>query len=125
VASLQARNPLRSAHPLIVVNKILSLTAFMVLLGAGWIAVCYLKNEINHYVYGPPHETPSRSAALHVGEAAVTPKTSAVPLVYSCVGDKENYHTLAHMPDRCERKALSEQAALQRGLKPCQLCLSR
>ncbi len=125
MASLQARNPLRSAHPLIVINKILSLTAFIVLLGAGWVAVCYLKTEINSYMYGPAQAAPYRPGVVQVSEAASAHKPSTVPLVYSCTGDQEHYHTLAHMPDRCERTALSEQAALQRGLKPCQVCHSR
>lgn len=125
MASLQARNPLRSAHPLIVINKILSLTAFIILLGAGWVAVCYLKTEIIGYMYGPPQEAHQRPGVMQVGESAAMPKTPAAPLVYSCTGDAEHYHSLAHMPDRCERTALSEQAALQRGLKPCQVCHPR
>ena len=46
MASLQARSSLRSAHPLLFINKLISLTAFIILLGAGWVAVSYLKNEV-------------------------------------------------------------------------------
>ena len=63
MASLQARSSLRSAHPLIVVNKLISLTAFIVLLAAGWVAVNYLKNEVLMRWRSPGESTASASAA--------------------------------------------------------------
>ena len=45
MASLQARSPLRSAHPLFFINKLVSLTAFIVLLCVGWVVVSFLKSD--------------------------------------------------------------------------------
>jgi len=127
VASLQARSPLRSAHPLFSINKILSLTAFLLLLSVGWIALCYLKNELTSRTQGATETAlTSKSAAVRAGDAGpVRPKQSAVPvrLVYACAEDKEHYHTASHLAQGCERMALSEDAALQRGLKHCRICI--
>ncbi|HXG64142.1 MAG TPA: hypothetical protein VNO70_03485 [Blastocatellia bacterium] len=70
----------------------------------------------------------SASTAARTNEAAtpeVKPLTAPVRLVYSCAGDNRHYHTAGHLPARGERSALSEEAALQRGLKPCPLCISK
>ena len=47
---------------------------------------------------------------------------SPARLVYSCAADKDYYHASSHLPARCERTALSEEAAGQRGLKRCATC---
>ena len=129
MASLQARSSLRSAHPLIVVNKLISLTAFILLLAAGWVAVNYLKNEVLTR-WRSPVETASpsvnsSSAAVQSGEATTDAKPARVPvrLVYSCVDDKQFYHNSTHLPAKCDRTAMSEEAARSRGLKRCHLCL--
>ncbi len=49
--------------------------------------------------------------------------SAPVRLVYSCTGDNEFYHASTHLPSRCQRSALSEEAALRRGLKPCRKCM--
>lgn len=128
MASLQARSSLRSAHPLFYLNKLVTLTAFIILLGAGWIAVSYLKNEIvtrnraatESKVPGLLNTTTVRT------DAAAVPETRrlALPvrLVYSCSADKEHYHLASHLPERSDRIALSEEAALRRGLKRCPVC---
>jgi hypothetical protein len=128
VASLQARSPLRSAHPLFFINKLVSLTAFLFLLGAGWVAVCYLKTEMVTRWGGPTENAtlPSKkSPAIVEGANPLEVKQLSAPvrLVYSCAGDNQNYHVATHLPARCERSALSEGAALQRGLKRCHVCL--
>ena len=128
MASLQARSSLRSAHPLIVVNKLISLTAFIVLLAAGWVAVNYLKNEVLTR-WRSPVETASpaasSSAAVQSSEATTDARASRLPvrMVYSCVGDKQFYHNPTHLPTKCDRTAMSEEAARSRGLKRCHLCL--
>jgi hypothetical protein len=128
VASLQARSPLRSAHPLFFINKLISLAAFLLLLGAGWVALCYLKTEVVTRWNGASETASSSSKNLPVRvEAASAPQvkqlSAPVRLVYSCAGDADNYHVATHLPARCERTALSEEAALQRGLKRCRICM--
>ena len=127
MASLQARSPLRSAHPLLFVNKFLSLAAFTVLLAIGWVALSYLKSDIiNRWRSSPPQNASvSKAAAVPVKDAnspEVKQLTAPVRLVYSCATDGEFYHGTGHFPSRCERTALSEEAAIQRGLKRCKVC---
>jgi hypothetical protein len=126
VASLQARSPLRSAHPLLFVNKFASLAAFAVLLAIGWVALNYLKSDIldRSRNSAPQTATVSQAAAVPVADAnssAAQQQTAPSRLVYSCGSDKEFYHGSTHLK-RCERTALSEQTAIQRGLKPCKIC---
>ena len=128
MASLQARSPLRSAHPLFFINKLVSLTAFLFLLGAGWVAVCYLKTEMVSRWSGSTESStlPSKKSPARVegnNSPEVKQLSAPVRLVYSCAGDNEYYHVATHLPARCERSALSEEAALQRGLKRCHVCL--
>jgi hypothetical protein len=127
VASLQARSPLRSAHPLFFINKVVSFAAFIVLLAVGWVALNYLKSEaFDRWRNGSPDTvSASRSALVPVGETSspeVKALKSPVRLVYSCASDKEFYHASTHLPARCERTAVSEEAAIQRGLKRCLTC---
>jgi hypothetical protein len=128
VASLQARSPLRSAHPLFFINKLISLAAFVFLLGAGWVALCDLKTEMVTRWKGATESAPASSKNLPVRvEEAASPQvkqlSAPVRLVYSCAGDNQYYHVATHLPGRCERAALSEEAALQRGLKHCRICM--
>jgi hypothetical protein len=127
VASLQARSPLRSAHPLFFFNKLVSLTAFTVLLGVGWLVVSFLKSESFDRLRTGSTESvsASRSAAVPVRDSG-SPEAkllmTPVRLVYSCADDKDYYHASTHLPARCERTALSEEAAGQRGMKRCKVC---
>ena len=127
MASLQARSQLRSAHPLFVFNKLVSLTAFTLLLGAGWLVVSFLKSDsFDRWRTGSSDSVSvSKSATLPVrdtGSAEAKPVMTPVRLVYSCADDKDYYHASTHLPARCERTALSEQAAGKRGMKRCQVC---
>jgi ABC-type nickel/cobalt efflux system permease component RcnA len=129
VASLQARSPLRSAHPLVVLNKLISLIAFIVLLGAGWVVLSYLRTEMSN------RSNPSANDQAATTQAAVAAQPSSkdsaevkrlatpVKLVYSCSNDREHYHISTHLPSNSERSALSEEAAVRRGLKPCPICM--
>jgi hypothetical protein len=56
------------------------------------------------------------------GSADANALISPARLVYSCADDKDYYHASSHLPARCERTALSEEAAGQRGLKRCTIC---
>lgn len=127
MASLQARSPLRSAHPLLFVNKFLSFAAFTVILTIGWVALSYLKSDVIDRWRGsaPQNTTVSQAAVAPVKETnspEVKQLTTPVRLVYSCASDREFYHGLSHSPGQCERTALSEEAAVQRGLKRCKVC---
>lgn len=118
MASLQARSPLRSAHPLFVVNKLVSLTAFIVLLCVGWVVVSFLKSDsFDRWRRG------SSDSVSASGAAEAKPLIAPARLVYSCADDRDYFHASTHLPARCERTALSEEAAGQRGLKRCQICL--
>jgi hypothetical protein len=127
VASLQARSPLRSAHPLFFGNKLVSLAAFTVLLCVGWVVLSYLKSDLLYRWRSGSSETvsASKSAVVPLKEVSapeVKELTTPVRLVYSCVTDKDYYHASTHLPVRCERTALSEEAAIGRGLKRCKTC---
>jgi len=94
----------------------------MFLLAAGWVAVNYLKNEVLtrwHNEAAPP----AGNAAAQTSDAAVEAKTLRPPvrMVYSCAGDQQFYHNSTHL--KCDRTAMSEEAALTRGLKRCRACL--
>ena len=127
MASLQARSPLRSAHPLFFLNKVVSLTAFLFLLCVGWVVVSFLKSDtFDRWRSGSPDAaSASKSATVRVadpGSPDAKALTSPARLVYSCADDKDYYHASSHLPARCERTALSEEAAGQRGLKRCAIC---
>ncbi|HJQ71101.1 MAG TPA: hypothetical protein VKA70_19150 [Blastocatellia bacterium] len=132
MASLQARSSLRSAHPLFLINKLISLAAFIVLLGAGWIAVCYLKNEFaNRRSAGAEQQSTVASVSANdtVSRAGQTESLEVkrlakpVKLVYACSSDRVYYHASSHLPARCDRSAMSEDAAFERGLKACTVCM--
>ena len=133
MASLQARSPLRSAHLLLFLNKLVSLIALIVLLAAGWMAASYLRAELaNRQNVAPDNSALSKSskpvipAIVEQSEpnaAARKSITAPLRLVYWCGGDAEYYHTQAHLPKNCLRTALSKEAAVQRGLKRCPVCL--
>ena len=126
MASLHARSPLRSAHLLLFLNKLVSLTALLVLLAAGWMAFSYLRAEMAGQRHGPPAATePSsspRPASLEKSEGGAE-SNPPLRLVYWCGGEAEFYHTQAHLPSNCGRTGLSEEAAARRGLRRCRACL--
>jgi hypothetical protein len=102
------------------------------LLGAGWIAVCYLKNEFANRRPGNAEQqsaivsVSANETATRVGQSdSVEVKRLAKPvkLVYACSSDRVFYHASSHLPARCDRSALSEDAAFERGLKACSVCL--
>jgi hypothetical protein len=127
VASLHARSSLRSAHLLLFLNKLVSLTALMALLAAGWMTVSYLRAELADQRHGGPANnalpTSSKPASLEKSEATGAELKPPLKLVYSCGGEAEYYHTQAHLPSNCGRTGLSEEAAARRGLKRCLVCL--
>jgi hypothetical protein len=107
------------------------LIVFVFLLAAGWVGLSYLKSDrASRSTAGAQLEKPAPASTMAVtaigiqkASADATPLAVPVHLVYSCKADKDHYHTSAHLPSKCERSALSEQSALQRGLKPCPVCL--
>ena len=124
MASLQARSPLRSAQPLMFFNKLVSVTAFGILLIGGCLLLCYLKfGPANHWQTGTKDSMNGSNLSV---VPAQTDKSSeaAAPrrLVYSCSQDNQYFHSSSHLPRDCRRTALTEDSALQRGLKPCSIC---
>jgi len=127
VASLEVRSPLRSAHPLFFVSKLVSLIALIVLIVVGWVVVSFLKSDTFDRWRSGSSDTGSvsKSAMPPVHESGlpgVRPIIAQVRLVYSCAADKDYYHASTHLPPRCERTAISEDAAGKRGLKRCRVC---
>jgi hypothetical protein len=133
MASLHARSSLRSTPLLLLVNKLASLSLFLVLLAAGWMAVSYLRAErsarwINSLDTQKgavaPTTTPTIVRLASADQGDVRPQAVQVKLMYSCPSDRDFYHASAqHLPSRCERTALTEDAAVQRGLKACPKCV--
>jgi len=96
------------------------------MLGVGWVAVSYLKtNALDRWRSGSPENVSvTKAATIPVKEPSTETKSlsPSLRLVYSCAADKEFYHVSTHLPARCERTAVSEEAAIQRGLKRCRTC---
>ena len=103
MASLQARSPLRSAHPLFFFNKVVSLTAFLFLLCIGWVVVSFLKSDtFDRWRSGSPETvSASKSPMVRVadpGSSDAKALNSPARLVYSCAADKDYYHASSHLP---------------------------
>lgn len=97
----------------------------MFLLAAGWVAVNYLKNEVLTR-WRSETAPPAANAAAVSGDAAAADTKAArkpVRMVYSCAGEPQFYHSSTHLSGKCDRTAMSEDAALTRGLKRCHICL--
>jgi hypothetical protein len=118
LASLRAKGRL---HPTKseVVNKVLSLSAFLVLMIGGWLTLCYIKSNLERRspILTRPVEAAMASVAVHP-----QPETR-VHLVYAAPADQRYYHRPNHVPGAGERTALSEDAALRLGLRPCPICM--
>jgi hypothetical protein len=127
MAGVQARSQLRSAHPLLLLmNKFISLALFLALLGAGWIGLNFLRAGFQKSsLEAAPGSTPAApTAPVAQNQAVRDGKSSADRLVYFCATDSGYYHTSTHL-ERCKRTALSEEAAVNRGLKRCPTCFRR
>jgi hypothetical protein len=131
LASLQARSALRSTHPLLIFYKLISVVASVLLLAAGWLTLCFLKAELAKRDSGRQSGAAGAAQAgavpsIRVSEAqpARTKRLSRpVKLVYSCADDQGFFHTSKHLPAQCDRSAMSEEAAIERNLKPCGVCI--
>jgi hypothetical protein len=92
------------------------------------MALSYLKTEMpnrrsDSASAAAPAETTDK--AVRLDRAPEVKKLSTpVKLVYSCDKDRAYYHTSNHI-QRCERVAMSEEAALKRDLKPCPVCMAQ
>jgi len=124
MAILQARSPLRSAHPLLLItNKLVSIALFIALLCAGWVGLSYLRNQLQSRRHQPVSAPAAAASAVpDVSADATQEKHAAAPmLVYFCQSDAGYYHASTHL-ERCKRTALSLDAAIARGLKRCPTC---
>jgi hypothetical protein len=104
------------------------------LLFASWVGVCYVKKERDNrqrvvksmqISSSSPSSTNRNFTKVNtaVSDEDAQQKIDA-KLVYFCPSDKEQYHTLKHLSSHCARIALSETAAMERGLKRCPSCFS-
>ena len=132
--SLQARASMQRFHPLLFLSKLVSFSMFGFLLFAGWVGVCYVKKERDsrHNVVKSVQLSSSSPSSTNLNFTKVNTVASdettrqkiETKLVYSCSSDKEYYHTSKHLSSHCTRIALSETAAMERGLKRCLSCFS-
>ncbi|MBI3651934.1 MAG: hypothetical protein HY231_13015 [Acidobacteria bacterium] len=133
--SLQARTPMHGFRPLLLVSRALSFSLITFLLCAGWVGVCYLKssrdnrsNVSNFKSTANASATTPNPVSMNVNQLAAAPAEAEKPeakLVFFCSADKEQYHLAKHLTAHCARTALSESAAVERGLKPCPLCFPK
>ena len=121
MASLRARSRLHPG-PIEIINKVLSLSAFLVLMAAGWLALCYIKLGIESRSVSSPPASEAAAAQLPIQEKPAV--QAPVKLVYSGAEDKVYYHNPNHiLPSNDERPARSEEAARHLGLRPCPICI--
>ena len=126
MASLQA--PASARESGIALNRLFSLLTFLVIFSTGWIALSYVKSELDggersFNQTGVEELTRGSIQSEKVISAAEAKPES--PLVYSTAGDSTHFHTATHLPSKLERTALTEETARARGLKPCPVCMTR
>ena len=117
MATLGAQNHVRSSF-LEFVNTAVSVVLLCLLLGAGWIALSYLKSGLHGHFQKTRAEAAVQDASVAPLEAPAAPV-----LVYELSGDNSYYHTSGHLASITGRSAISEDAAKKRGLKPCPICM--
>jgi len=121
LASLRAESSPRS-RVLEFTHRAMSLVLFGLLMGTGWVGLSYLKSE----VHGGPPKGADRVTRNTPAPATPIEINTAVPsLVYAVPGDAAYYHTSGHLSSLRRRNAMSEDAALKKGLKPCPICMRR
>ena len=123
------KTPLKRSTPFLLFSRFLSIVVFTAILCAGWAVLSYVKNGVapkktplipsaNQSAPTSNITTPVKANALAVS-AEPKPSSKQPRLVYSSSTDKEYYHALKHLSNQLTRIALSEDAAKERGLKPC------
>lgn len=127
--SVNFKPPLKRFTPFLLFGRFISIIVFTFILCAGWAALSYVKNGVVpkktalSSAAKPPATAATINAPVTANGLATSPDTqlqSRQPrLVYSCSTDKEYYHALKHLANQRTRIALSEDAAKERGLKPC------
>jgi hypothetical protein len=129
--SLQATS-FKRFQLLVFASRFVSFALFGCLLCAGWIALSYFKNSVptqRNLIIPATNQTTSANPANKKAESQVITEVKSSSgvsqLIYLLPSDKEHFHTLKHLPATAERIVLSEDAAIERGLKPCPLCFSK
>jgi len=120
LASLRARSRIYYS-PVETVNKVLSLSGFLLLMTAGWFLLCYVRTSIHPRSSESPY---TREAAVGLPSIQAQAQ-SPLSLVFSDPQDKVYYHNPSHILRKVERTALSEEAARRLGLAPCPICIGR
>jgi hypothetical protein len=108
-------------------HKFLSPLGLLLVLCAGWVGLSYIRTELRGHpetTQGAAVSSPLQPVSRPVTTQSIQQRRLSAPikLVYSCPRDNEFFHVSTHVPPRCERTAMSEEAALHRGLKPCPIC---
>ncbi len=127
------KTPFIRLSPFLFFGRLISIVVFTFILCAGWAVLSYVKNGVApkknslHPAAKPPAPTSNISTTV-TANALATSSDSQTPskqprLVYCYSADKEYYHTLKHLSNQLTRVALGEEAAKERGLKPCS-CIS-
>lgn len=132
MSDLQATS-MKRFQPLLFAGRFVSFLLFGFLLCAGWIALSYCKNNLffadrNLITPATTQSSTTNLPSRTVSSQAATenkPSDSSLRLIYLLPSDKRYFHSLKHLPTNMERVALSENAAIERGLKPCPVCFTQ
>lgn len=131
MSSLHHNRSFRRLRPLLVLGKCVSFAVIALLLCLGWLGVSYLKNHTaNRRALLTPTPVSANSTSSPVTRLSASATSEAAPagvrrLVYSCATDRRFYHDSHHVQAKQGRTALSEEAAVSRGLKPCARCFAK
>jgi hypothetical protein len=127
------KTPFKRLSPFLFFGRLISILIFTFILCAGWVVLSYVKNGVVprktalSSTVNPPETPSSSSLPVRANALAATADSQAAAkqprLVYSSSEDKVYYHSLKHLSNYLTRVALSEDAAQERGLKPCS-CIS-
>lgn len=117
LARVRADDSFRGKTGSTAFRRSVSSITFIILLAAGWVGLSYVRTIMAQKVDSPMQ----RDLKVSGAPSAISDSTQQV-LVYAASNDTQYYHTAAHLPSHSERSALSEQAARERGLKPCPIC---
>ncbi len=132
MSDLQATS-VKRFQPLMFAGRLLSFLLFGMLICAGWIGLSYCKNNLffteRNLITPAPNQLSSTTTATRKADNQTTTSGKATeataPLIYIQPTDKQRFHTAKHLSANRERIAISKEAAIERGLKPCPICLTQ
>ena len=133
MTSLQTRSGLPGGRLVVILIRAASFLLLVLVLCAGWLGLSYLKNQGSNRRSLIAPTSVSASATTTKSSPNSQPKVAATTeparsepsaprWVYTSAVDKSFYHNFKHLQANRARTAMSEEAAAERGLKPCPRC---